>query len=143
MNSLRNRLLMAAVAVFLAASSAPAQEIRSVVDDVARSWGRDAGSIAAAAARSGVALEIEGDRHGPLNARQVSAALRRLFEERETVQVRAGLTKLVEGSPERAFSEVHWTTRMRGTTQPQRTTVFFAFALEDERWKITEIRVLR
>jgi hypothetical protein len=137
--------LMMALTVF--APGAPAlhaQNVRPMVDDLARNWRRgDAGSIASAAARSGVAVEIDGDRHGPLNTRQVSAVLRRLFEERETLQVRPGMAKIVEGSPERAFGEVVWTARLRGTTEPQRSTVFLAFTLENARWRITEIRVLK
>jgi hypothetical protein len=143
-NRRHRRLVLAVAATLVAASPAHAQNVRAVVDDVARSWGRaDAASIASAASRSGVSVEIDGDRHGPLNGRQASAALRRIFDERETVQVRAGMAKVVEGSPGRAFGEIVWTARMRGTTQPQRSTIFLALVLEDERWRITEIRVLR
>jgi hypothetical protein len=144
MRTSRYSLMLVAAAILLGASPLRAQNVRPTVDDVARNWRRgDAGSIASAAARSGVAVEIEGDRHGPLNTRQVSAVLRRLFDERETVQVRPGMAKTVEGSPERAFGEVVWTARLRGTTEPQRSTVFLAFVLEGERWRITEIRVMK
>jgi hypothetical protein len=142
MNVDRSRWLLAAVALLLA-RPVGAQNVRPVVNDVARSWGQDAGSIASAAARSGVAIEIDGDRHGPLNARQVSAVLRRLFDERETVRAEPGMAKVAEGSPGQAFGEVMWTERMRGTTQNQRSTVLLAFVLENERWRITEIRVRR
>lgn len=139
-----HRLMLAVAATLVAASPVHAQNVRPVVDDVARAWGRgDAGSIASSAARSGVSVEVEGDRHGPLNPRQVSAFLRSIFDERETVDVRAGMAKVVEGSPGRAFGEIVWTARMRGTTQPQRSTVFLGLVLENERWRITEIRVLR
>lgn len=141
----RNRRLMLAVAATLVvAAPGRAQNVRPVVDDVARSWSRgDAGSIAAAASRSGVSVEVDGDRSGPLRSGQVSAVLRRLFDERETLEVRTGMAKVVEGSKGRAFGEIVWTARMRGTTQPQRATVFLALVLEDERWRITEIRVLQ
>lgn len=139
-----SRRLMVATAAIVFAAPAAAQNVRPTVDDLAGSWRRsDAGSIAASVSRSGVSVEIEGDRHGPLNARQVSAVLRRLFDERETVEVRAGAARVVEGSTGRAYGELVWTARMRGTTEPQRATVFLALVLEDDRWRITEIRVLR
>lgn len=144
MKPLRQQLVLILAATLLAATGARAQNVRPTVDDVARSWSRaDAGAIAAGAARAGIAIEIGGDKHGPLNARQVSAVLRRLFDERETVQVSAGMAKVVEGSPDRAFGDLVWTARARGTTQPQRSTVFLAFVLEGERWRLTEIRVLQ
>jgi hypothetical protein len=143
MKTSHRRLMLVVAAILLGASPLRAQNVRPMVDDVARNWRRgDAGSIASAAARSGVAVEIDGDSHGPLSSRQVSAVLRRLFDERETVQVRPGMAKTVEGSPDRAFGEVVWTARLRGTTEPQRSTVFLAFVREGDHWRITEIRVL-
>lgn len=132
-----------AVALVLIARPVEAQNVRPVVNDLARSWGRDAGSIASTSSRAGVSVEIDGDRHGPLSAHQVSAVLRQLFDERETVRSEAGMAKVAEGSPTEAFGEVMWTARMRGTTQDQRSTVFLAFVLENDRWRITEIRVRR
>lgn len=140
----RMRVILALAAILLAAADARAQPVRPTVDNLARSWGRaDAGSIAAVSARSGVSIEIEGDKHGPLNQRQVAAVLRRLFDERETVQVRPGMARTVDGSPDRGFGEISWTVRMRGTTEPRRSTVFVGLVKEDERWRVTEIRVFR
>jgi len=142
MSRVRRAWLLAAVAL-LVARPAEAQNVRPVVNGLARSWGHDAGSIASASSRSGVSVEIDGSRHGPLNPRQVSAWLRDLFAERETVRAEPGMAKVSEGSPGQAFGEVMWTARMRGTTQDQRSTVMLAFVLENDRWRITEIRVRR
>lgn len=140
----RLRLPFVLAVLLVAAADAHAQPVRPAIDALARSWGRsDAGAIANVASRNGVTIEIERDRHGPLNARQVAAVLRRLFDERETVQTRPGTAKMVNGSADRAFGEVSWTARMRGTTEPQRSTVFFGLVLEDDRWRVSEIRVLR
>jgi hypothetical protein len=53
------------------------------------------------------------------------------------------MSRTVGGTPTRAFGEISWTTRARGTTIPERATIFVAFVLEDERWRITEIRLIR
>jgi hypothetical protein len=49
----------------------------------------------------------------------------------------------VGGQPARAFGEITWTTRARGTTIPERANLFVAFVREGDAWRITEIRLMR
>jgi hypothetical protein len=135
-------LALAAVA-FLPAPAA-AQDLDQALARIAGAWHRgDAGTIAGLAARTGISLDVDGRPAGPLQARQAAAVIRRIFEDRESVSARANMTRVVGGAPERAFGEISWTTRARGTTIPERATIFVAFVLEDGRWRITEIRLLR
>jgi hypothetical protein len=137
-------LSVAAVFAVALATSAKAQELPSVVDRVAAAWGRgDANGIVAFAARSGVSLDVDGDPVGPLGTRQAAAVLRRLFDNHETVNATTGRAKVVGGSPEKGFGEISWTARVRGTSIPERSSVFIALVREDDRWRITEIRVMR
>jgi hypothetical protein len=135
-------LLLALALLSLAPASAlRAQDLEPLVERVTSAWKRgDASAIASFASGDGVSLDIGGARVGPLPPRQAAAALRKLFESVETVSVRSGMAKHVSGSPKRAFVEINWTTRLRGTTVPQRSTVFLALVLERDRWRVTEIR---
>ena len=78
---------------------------------------------------------------GPLRARQVAAVLRELFERSETIQVRRLSAQIVGGQPMSAFGEITWMMQPRGTTIPERVTVFVAWVLQSDRWRITEIRL--
>lgn len=138
------RAISLAVVALAVAVPASAQELAGVVDRVAAAWARgDANGIVAFAARSGVSLDVDGDPVGPLGRRQAAAVLRRLFDKHETVNARTGRAKVVGGSPEKGFGEISWTARVRGTSIPERSTVFVALLREDDRWRVTEIRVMQ
>jgi hypothetical protein len=126
------------------AQTAAAQSLEQSLERIAAAWHRsDAGAIAGYAARTGVTLNFDGQAVGPLGPRQAAAGIRRAFEDRESIGVRTNMSRTVGGTPTRAFGEISWTTRARGTTIPERATIFVAFVLEDERWRITEIRLMR
>lgn len=122
----------------------PARDLDRFVERIAAAWGRgNVGPIVAHASPEGLTLELGDAAVGPLTSRQAAAELRRLFERHETVQVRVGTTRVVGGSPPRAFGELTWRFRVEGTTIPETRTVFFALVEEDGAWRLTQIRVLR
>jgi hypothetical protein len=126
------------------ARAAHAQDLEPLVNRIADAWKRaDASAVSSFAAGEGVSIEFGGARVGPVPPRQAAAALRKLFEGVETLSARVGMIKEVGGSPRRAFVDITWTTRSRGTTIPQKTTVFLALMLEGERWRVTEIRHIK
>jgi hypothetical protein len=138
------RLALPALLLLGLAAPAGGQELGNVVDRVAASWSRgDASGIVAHAARTGISLDVDGERVGPIAARQAAAVLRRVFDQRESVRASAGRARVVGGSPEKGFGEIAWTSRARGTTIPERATVVLAFVREDGHWRITEIRLMR
>lgn len=140
------RLLGVVLLALLALVPAPAQaqELRQFNHRLTLAWARnDAGSIASLTAGRGASVELEGRAVGPLAVRQVTALLRRLFEDAgETVSVTLTNTRQLRGTPERAYVELLWARRPRGTTIPERVTVFVALVHEDTSWRITEIRLL-
>lgn len=144
---MRHRLLPAlfvAFASLAAAAPALAQDLRPTLDRVASALQRgEATAITGLAARGGVSLDVDGRSVGPLPQRQAAAVLRRVFEDRESVEARTSMSRVVGGDPAQAFGEISWTTRTRGTTIPERSTLFVAFVLEDNRWRITDIRLRR
>jgi hypothetical protein len=136
--------LLFLVALGLAPRHAAAQDLNTVVEQIATAWGRgNFVAVANHAARGGIALDVDGASASPIAARQVAAMLRRVFDGRETVDVRPGVARVTDGSPARAFSEIAWTHRGRGTTIPERSTVFVAYVREDGAWRVTQIRIMR
>ncbi|NLG63226.1 MAG: hypothetical protein GX539_13390 [Candidatus Cloacimonetes bacterium] len=136
--------LAALVALLLVAAPAHAQQdLDTAMQRVARMWERgDVRGITQSAASAGFALELESGRSGPVASRQAAAALRRLFEDQQTVSVKPGVARVSGGRPQRAFGELEWITRPRGTTIPERRTVFVALVREEQGWRVTEIRVM-
>jgi hypothetical protein len=137
-------LVLLALAATLVPARGSAQDLGPVIERVASAWQRgDASAITGLVARGGISLDVDGRPVGSLPARQAGAVLRRLFDDRESVGVRNTMTRTVSGSPPSAFAEFTWSVRARGTTIPENARLFIAFVLEDERWRITEIRLLR
>ena len=135
-------LLVAGLLFFRTVTVGHAQSVETVMDQFASYWASgDASSIASLAAENGITLDLERKHSGPLRERQAAAVLRNLFEQRETIQVRRAAPQMVGGQPPRAFGEVTWMMQPRGTTIPERVTVFVAWVLQKDRWRITEIRL--
>lgn len=140
---IRRAVLLACLALLAGAGHTHAQRLDETMDRLAAMWSRgDVRGITGQTVRSDFALELRAAPSGPVGSRQAAAALRRLFEEGETVSVRPGMTRVVGGTPTRAFGEMQWVVRPRGTTIPERRTVFVALIREDAGWRITEIRVM-
>jgi hypothetical protein len=134
------------LALFVAAGfdRAAAQRVEPVLEQFVSYWARgDEGAIAALATRDGIQLDIDRKAMGPLAARQAAALLRRLFDDHETINVRLMNSRSLDGQPKRAFGEISWMMRPRGTTIPDKTSVFVGLILEGENWRITEIRFVR
>ena len=128
----------------ISAASASAQKLEPVLRGVAQAWHRgNVGGITGLSASAGISLDVDGNSVGPLGPRQSGAVLRRVFEGRESVSAAPSMSRTVGGQPARAFGEITWTTRARGTTIPERATVFVAFVQEGDSWRITEIRLMR
>lgn len=124
-------------------ADAAGQELKGALEQVAAAWARgDATAVANHAAPAGVALEVDGSPSGPFPPRQAAAVLRRVFEDRVTVSVQVGLNKEVGGEPARGFGELNWVVRVRGTTIPERVSVFVALVKVDGRWQVSEIRLM-
>ncbi|MGH7483759.1 MAG: SgcJ/EcaC family oxidoreductase [Longimicrobiales bacterium] len=139
-------LLSFALLALFAPGDAAAQEteLRRVVADVAAAWsGGDVGGVVAHFARDGVALELADGPMAPIGRRQAAALLRRLFEDVVTVEVRTVAAEVTGGAPARGFGELSWTIRGRGTDITGRSRVFLALEREDDRWRVTQVRLLR
>jgi hypothetical protein len=141
------RLAVAFVLLAVAFTHAAAQQdttLDRAMTRLVRQWAEgNATGLAALASEDGLSIELDGRPMGPLHARQAAAALRRLFDQRETISIDPGMSGQVAGDANSAFVEFDWTVRMTGTTIPEHVTVFVALKREDHSWRVTEIRVLK
>lgn len=139
------RALTLTVALLAAATGVRGQDIRPVAQGLANAWERaDVSTLGNKAARAGLSLDVGGERVGPVSSRQVAALLKRVvFDDRETISVSVGSAREMHGENKRAFVELTWVTRARGTSIPDSTTVLFSLELDKEQWRITEIRLMR
>lgn len=134
---------------FLIAAVQPARaqqprDLRTAVDRIAAAWSRgDARDLATRACNAGIALETSEGPMGPLQPRQAAAVLRRLFEQTETVSARVSHVAVTGGDPQRAWGEIEWLVRPRGTTIMERARVFVALVREGDQWRVTQIRLMR
>lgn len=130
--------------LLLLPSAVAAQQLRDFTERLTLAWARnDASSIASFIAERGVSLNVDGDPIGPVLARQAAAVLRQMFGNSETVSVTLTSRKEFPGRPARAYLELVWECRSRGTTIPDRRTVFLAVVRQDSEWRITEIRLIQ
>lgn len=133
-------LLLLALAPGAGAAQAP---LPDVLDRLADLWSRaEVAAIAEMVAADGVDVEIEGQSMGALTGRKMVAALRRMFEDRETVGVRSSMSARVVGTDDRAFGELVWDARPPGGTVPERSMVFLALVREADEWRLSQIRIL-
>lgn len=138
------RSLTITVALLAAATSASGQDIGPAANRLAQAWASaDVNTLGGQAAKTGLSLDVGGERVGPVSSRQASAILKRVFDERETMSARVGSAREMHGENRRAFVELTWVTRSRGTSIPDSTTVLFSLELDGEQWRITEIRLMR
>ncbi len=138
--------LAAALTVLAAVCVQPAgaQDLRPTASRLSSAWARgDASEIGTRAARSGLSIAVNGDRTGPFNGRQAAAALKRVFEDRETLSARPGKNGIIDGEPRKAFVEIAWTTRTKGSRIEERTTVLLQLVEDGKDWRITEIRLMK
>ena len=147
---MRNRILL--LTVFLLALFAPralaAQEERaleSFAATVARLWARGdaAGLVQLAPADGRILLDLGGDGPGEVEGRHVAAALRTLFDDRQSVSARARQVTVAGGQPLRGFGELTWVSRRRGVSDAQTTGVYVGAVWERGGWRLRELRILQ
>lgn len=142
---IRSLLLVALLALIaaapVAAQGAPRPE--PLLRAVARSWADgDANALARRVTDRGLHLEVDGESMGPIEARHVAAALRRVLNGKTTVSVVTTKSALVEGASDRAFGEFTWKHRAEGSAYPETHVLFVGLVREGRDWRVSQIRIL-
>lgn len=133
-------LVLAATPVALSAQD----PLSPMLDTVSVLWARgDAAALADYGAKAGIELEIQGEPIGLIAGRKLAAALRGVFANQETVSVIPGMSERVAGVDDRAFAELRWAFRPAGALSAERHTIFLGLVREEQRWRVSQIRILR
>jgi hypothetical protein len=137
--------LWPAVLFLLVASPAAAQErsLQQFIQQAGQLWGDgDVAGLTNLVHGRGPLLLDTGAGTETVSKRNAGAALRALFNERETRSLRPVRVTLAGGTPPRGFGELSWTFRQRGAPAAQTRTVYVGASLEDGAWRLTELRVM-
>lgn len=135
-------LTLAVVASLALLSPLRAQDLQRFLNRLSGSWARgQIDAITSLAAGDGISIDIGQGSMGPVGQRRASALLRQAFDTRQTVSVHADYVRPVTGNPNRAYAQLTWLARRRGTTIPMPVTVFLGLVREGRQWRIIEIRL--
>ena len=116
--------------------------LAAVAATAARYWSqRDADGLAGVLSPGGVALHLLDESHPAAGVRQARAALSGLLGRGGRAQVTR--TEQLGGAPQRGFAELGWEVTAPGSPAALRYVIFLGFVLEDDAWRISDIRVLR
>jgi hypothetical protein len=137
-------LLLSAAVPLAAQDTAPTEPLERFVVQVARLWAAgDAGALVDLASTDARIVLDLGDNLGAVQPRHAAAALRALFSDRETSNIRPTKVTIAGGRPQRGFGELAWTSRSRGMSDPQTVTLYVGTVWEGSGWRIRELRILR
>jgi hypothetical protein len=93
-------------------------------------------------AAEGIRLNLPEEEHVLIRPGQARAALEDFLGRHGSGEARLTRASLAGGSMDRGFAEVQWTTRSPGLPDPVIFTLFVGYLLNNDRWTVTEIRVL-
>lgn len=74
--------------------------------------------------------------------RHAAAALRAMFDARETSAARAIGVTLAGGDPPRGFGELAWSFRSRNSPSSETRSVFVGAVWQGDAWRVNELRVM-
>jgi hypothetical protein len=74
--------------------------------------------------------------------RHAAAALRALFDARETSDARTVRVTLAGGDPPRGFGQLEWSFRSRGAPTSQTRSIYIGALWQGSAWRISEIRIM-
>lgn len=144
----RVRSLSLAIALVCAAAAPasaqrPSVPLEQFVQQVAWLWNMGDVSALVDLLRQGdrVVLDTGGGTEA-VTPRHAAAALRALFDGRETHGARVVRVTLSGGSPPRGFGELGWSYRSRGAPASQNRSVYVGAVWEGSGWRIGELRVM-
>lgn len=138
-------LLACAAAPVRAAAQAPGANasLEEFIQRVSRYWAEaDVSSLLELLPADNLVILDTGSGIENANSRHAAAALRALFAESESVSVRPIRVTVASTAPARGFGELTWTFRARGSRGEQSRSVYVAGAVEEDTWRITELRLM-
>lgn len=146
---MRARIAVLAAAVLTSAAwmhpgSATGQEPDAVVERVMQAWGgSDTRPLGELLDPRGVHLRLDAEEHSGVSPRQARAALDDVLGRHEPGEIGLLRIEIPQGTPPRGFAELRWVTRPRGAREEVTYIIFLRLELQEDRWWISEIRILQ
>lgn len=91
---------------------------------------------------TGIRLHLPDEEHLLIRPRQAQAALEEFLNRYAAGEALLPRVSLAGDDGQMGFAEIRWQTTSPGLSEAVTFTVFLGYALKDERWTVTEIRVL-
>jgi hypothetical protein len=124
--------------------AAQATDLSDAASSFAEAWAKgDAPALEDGPDSHSVVVELLGEEHGSMDPRKAASALGRFLGAHESRGASVTRVSEVGGTPARGFAEVRWEAVMPGTSELLVYTVFAGFVRQEDRWRVSEIRVLR
>ena len=124
-----------------APSPQPALEVEAA--SFAEAWsGKDTRFLSGLMAEEGIRLNLPGEEHILIRPRQARAALDAFLDRHGSGEARVTRASMAGGSLDKGFAEIRWSTSSPGLPEPIIFTLFVGYSFENDRWTVTEIRVL-
>ncbi len=144
---LRSRVLVPGTLAVAVGVGAPAvclgQDLEQAAAGFATQWAAgDVSGLQGRFSESGVRVQWEARPLGALSPQRAGASIREYLGNREAASARVSRVEEVGGAPARGFAEIRWESRVRGISENVTRTIFVAFILEDDIWRVAELRVL-
>jgi hypothetical protein len=125
------------------AKTTPQEPLEEEALRFARAWvDGDLGQLESMLAPEGARLHLQGELYAEVDPRRAVAALRGFLGKYAGGEVEVMRTSRSAGESTRGFAELQWRTQIEGTGESAVFTLFVGFALEEEGWRVTEIRIL-
>ena len=108
----------------------------------AEAWiSKDSGYLSGSMLDEGIRLHLPEEEHLLIKPRQAGAALSAFLKLYADGNAEVTNVSQAKGDQRKGYTEIRWTTASPGVPEPVIFTLFVAFALEDDAWRVTEIRV--
>lgn len=121
----------------------PQPDLEEVVNRFAEGWGQeDVRALGSLMDPEGIRLILPGVEHALILPRHAQAALGAFLEGHSPGEIQITRISLAGGDPHKGFSELRWRTRGPGSSGSTTFTLFVAYAVDDDSWRVTEIRIL-
>jgi hypothetical protein len=127
----------------LLAGSASQSVLEREAANFAEAWSeKEIGTIGEGFAEKGIRLHLPDEDHLLIRPRQARAAVEAFLGRYRGGEAVVTRVSVAGGSPEKGFAEILWRTSSPGLPDPVTFTLFVGFSLLNDRWTVTEIRVL-
>ena len=139
-------LFSAALAGMGVSPSAPGapEALKEVVSKVSKFWhGKDVAKLEGLLHPDGIRFQVDDEKRVSLDPRKAMASIQAYWAGLTSRKVDTRRISDVGGDPPKGFAEFRWHVVLSGGSETLVHAIYVGFVRRDERWVISEIRILR